>query len=186
MLCNQLVLVVCELYKVVLWGFVQQVLVIFSEYLDIFYQLVVCKVLWDNLLLVMGMMLEEVQLMVSVESVSYQSYCCLLVQVCEYVLENSVELLIVFDLCQQLYVSCCILQNVFYVILGIGFNVWFKWICLNVVCWELISFWLECEMVKEVVMQWGFWYLGQFVIDYQQLFVEKLLMMLYYCLCQWV
>lgn len=77
------------------------------------------KVLRDNLLLAMGTMLEEAQPMVSVESVSHQSYRRLLARAREYVLENSAEPLTVLDLCQQLHVSRRTLQNAFHAILGL-------------------------------------------------------------------
>lgn len=44
----------------------------------------------------------------------------------------------------------------------------------------------ERETVKEAAMQWGFWHLGQFATDYQQLFAEKPSMTLHHRLRQWV
>ena len=110
----------------------------------------------------------------------------LLAQAREYVLENSAEPLTVLDLCQQLYVSRRTLQNAFHAILGIGPNAWLKRIRLNAVRRELISPWSERETVKEAAMQWGFWHLGQFATDYQQLFAEKPSMTLHHRLRQWV
>ncbi|MBW6187084.1 helix-turn-helix domain-containing protein, partial [Pseudomonas aeruginosa] len=46
--------------------------------------------------------------------------------------------------------------------------------------------WSERETVKEAAMQWGFWHLGQFATDYQQLFAEKPSMTLHHRLRQWV
>lgn len=167
-------------------GVVQQALATFSEHPDTLHQPAVRKVLRDNLLLAMGTMLEEAQPMVSAESVSHQSYRRLLAQAREYVLENSAEPLTVLDLCQQLYVSRRTLQNAFHAILGIGPNAWLKRIRLNAVRRELISPWSERETVKEAAMQWGFWHLGQFATDYQQLFAEKPSMTLHHRLRQWV
>lgn len=186
MLRNQSALAVREPHKAALWGFVQQALATFSEHPDTLHQPAVRKVLRDNLLLAMGTMLEEAQPMVSAESVSHQSYRRLLAQAREYVLENSAEPLTVLDLCQQLYVSRRTLQNAFHAILGIGPNAWLKRIRLNAVRRELISPWSERETVKEAAMQWGFWHLGQFATDYQQLFAEKPSMTLHHRLRQWV
>ena len=122
--------------------------------------------------------------MVSAESISHQGYRRLLAQAREYVLENSAEPLTVLDLCQQLYVSRRTLQNAFHAILGIGPNAWLKRIRLNAVRRELISPWSERETVKEAAMQWGFWHLGQFATDYQQLFAEKPSMTLHHRLRQ--
>ncbi|HHG1304618.1 TPA: HTH-type transcriptional regulator EutR [Klebsiella pneumoniae] len=186
MLRNQSALAVREPHKAALWGVVQQALATFSEHPDTLHQPAVRKVLRDNLLLAMGTMLEEAQPMVSAESVSHQSYRRLLAQAREYVLENSAEPLTVLDLCQQLYVSRRTLQNAFHAILGIGPNAWLKRIRLNAVRRELISPWSERETVKEAAMQWGFWHLGQFATDYQQLFAEKPSMTLHHRLRQWV
>lgn len=65
------------------------------------------------------------------------------------------------------------LQNAFHAILGIGPNAWLKRIRLNAVRRELISPWSQSTTVKDAAMQWGFWHLGQFATDYQQLFAEK-------------
>ncbi|NEY59705.1 helix-turn-helix domain-containing protein, partial [Klebsiella pneumoniae] len=67
-----------------------------------------------------------------------------------------------------------------------GPNAWLKRIRLNAVRRELISPWSERETVKEAAMQWGFWHLGQFATDYQQLFAEKPSMTLHHRLRQWV
>ncbi len=121
----------------------------------------------------MGAMLEEAQPMMTAESISHQSYRRLLSRAREYVLENMSEPVTVLDLCNQLHVSRRTLQNAFHAILGIGPNAWLKRIRLNAVRRELISPWSQSTTVKDAAMQWGFWHLGQFATDYQQLFAEK-------------
>lgn len=73
--------------------------------------------------MVMGVILEDTQLMVTAESISHQSYRRLLSRVREYVPENMSGLVTVLDLCNQLHVSCHTLQNAFHIILGIGLDV---------------------------------------------------------------
>ena len=130
-------------------------------------------------------MLEEAQPMITAESISHQSYRRLLSRAREYVLENMSEPLTVLDLCQQLHVSRRTLQNAFHAILGIGPNAWLKRIRLNAVRRELISPWSQSTTVKDAAMQWGFWHLGQFATDYQQLFAEKPSLTLHQRMRQW-
>jgi AraC family ethanolamine operon transcriptional activator len=186
MLRNQSALAVREPHKAALWGFVQQALATFSEHPDTLHQPAVRKVLRDNLLLAMGTMLEEAQPMVSAESISHQSYRRLLAQAREYVLENSVGAANRSRSVPAAVRQPSHLQNAFHAILGIGPNAWLKRIRLNAVRRELISPWSERETVKEAAMQWGFWHLGQFATDYQQLFAEKPSMTLHHRLRQWV
>ncbi|MDU4363794.1 MAG: HTH-type transcriptional regulator EutR [Klebsiella oxytoca] len=186
MLRNQSALEVKEEHKAALWGFVQQALATFSENPENLHQPAVRKVLGDNLLLAMGAMLEEAQPMVTAESISHQSYRRLLSRAREFVLENMSEPLTVLDLCQQLHVSRRTLQNAFHAILGIGPNAWLKRIRLNAVRRELISPWSQSATVKDAAMQWGFWHLGQFATDYQQLFAEKPSLTLHQRMRQWV
>lgn len=185
MLRNQSALEVKEQHKAALWGFVQQALATFSENPENLHQPAVRKVLGDNLLLAMGAMLEEAQPIVTAESISHQSYRRLLSRAREYVLENMSEPLTVLDLCNQLYVSRRTLQNAFHAILGIGPNAWLKRIRLNAVRRELISPWSQSATVKDAAMQWGFWHLGQFATDYQQLFAEKPSLTLHQRMRQW-
>ncbi|ENG3859172.1 HTH-type transcriptional regulator EutR [Salmonella enterica subsp. enterica serovar Kentucky] len=185
MLRNQLALEVKEQHKAALWGFVQQALATFSESPETLYQPAVRKVLSDNLLLAMGTMLEEAKPIHSAESISHQGYRRLLSRAREYVLENMSEPLTVLDLCNQLHVSRRTLQNAFHAILGIGPNAWLKRIRLNAVRRELISPWSQSTTVKDAAMQWGFWHLGQFATDYQQLFAEKPSLTLHQRMRQW-
>lgn len=39
--------------------------------------------------------------------------------------------------------------------------------------------------VKDAAMQWGFWHLGQFATDYQQLFAEKPSLTLHQRMREW-
>ncbi|END5833690.1 HTH-type transcriptional regulator EutR [Salmonella enterica] len=158
MLRNQLALEVKEQHKAALWGFVQQAL---------------------------ATMLEEAKPIHSAESISHQGYRRLLSRAREYVLENMSEPLTVLDLCNQLHVSRRTLQNAFHAILGIGPNAWLKRIRLNAVRRELISPWSQSATVKDAAMQWGFWHLGQFATDYQQLFAEKPSLTLHQRMRQW-
>lgn len=103
----------------------------------------------------------------------------------EYVLENMSEPVTVLDLCNQLHVSRRTLQNAFHAILGIGPNAWLKRIRLNAVRRELISPWSQSTTVKDAAMQWGFWHLGQFATDYQQLFAEKPSLTLHQRMREW-
>lgn len=160
MLRSQSALEVKEQHKAALWGFVQQALA-------------------------MGAMLEDAQPMVTAESISHQSYRRLLSRAREYVLENMSELVTVLDLCNQLHVSRRTLQNAFHAILGIGPNAWLKRIRLNAVRRELISPWSQSTTVKDAAMQWGFWHLGQFATDYQQLFAEKPSLTLHQRMREW-
>ena len=173
MLRSQSALAVKEQDKAALWGFVQQALETFSEHPESLQEPAVRKVLGDNLLLAMGTMLEEAQPISGAESLSHQSYRRLLSRARDYVLENMSEPLTVLSLCNQLHVSRRTLQNAFQAILGIGPNAWLKRIRLNAVRRELISPWSQSMTVKDAAMQWGFWHLGQFATDYQQLFAEK-------------
>ncbi|ONG06847.1 ethanolamine utilization protein EutR [Escherichia coli] len=91
----------------------------------------------------------------------------------------------VLDLCNQLHVSRRTLQNAFHAILGIGPNAWLKRIRLNAVRRELISPWSQSTTVKDAAMQWGFWHLGQFATDYQQLFAEKPSLTLHQRMREW-
>lgn len=163
----------------------QQALATFSENPENLHQPAVRKVLGDNLLLAMGTMLEEAQPIITAESISHQSYRRLLSRAREYVLENMSEPLTVLDLCNQLHVSRRTLQNAFHAILGIGPNAWLKRIRLNAVRRELISPWSQSTTVKDAAMQWGFWHLGQFATDYQQLFAEKPSLTLHQRMRQW-
>ncbi|EEV1942851.1 HTH-type transcriptional regulator EutR [Escherichia coli] len=149
------------------------------------HQPAVRKVLGDNLLMAMGAMLEDAQPMVTAESISHQSYRRLLSRAREYVLENMSEPVTVLDLCNQLHVSRRTLQNAFHAILGIGPNAWLKRIRLNAVRRELISPWSQSTTVKDAAMQWGFWHLGQFATDYQQLFAEKPSLTLHQRMREW-
>ncbi|GAB0764604.1 ethanolamine operon transcriptional regulator [Escherichia coli] len=160
MLRSQSALEVKEQHKAALWGFVQQALA-------------------------MGAMLEDAQPMVTAESISHQSYRRLLSRAREYVLENMSEPVTVLDLCNQLHVSRRTLQNAFHAILGIGPNAWLKRIRLNAVRRELISPWSQSTTVKDAAMQWGFWHLGQFATDYQQLFAEKPSLTLHQRMREW-
>ena len=160
MLRSQSALEVKEQHKAALWGFVQQALA-------------------------MGAMLEDAQPMVTAESISHQSYRRLLSRAREYVLENMSEPVTVLDLCNQLHVSRRTLQNAFHAILGIGPNAWLKRIRLNAVRRELISPWSQSTTVKDAAMQWGFWHLGQFATDYQQLFSEKPSLTLHQRMREW-
>ena len=173
MLRNQSALEVKEQHKAELWHFVQQALMTFSTCPDSLRQSSVRKVLSDNLLVAMGTMLEESRPIVTAESMSHQGYRRLLSKAREYVLDNISEPVTVLDLCNQLYVSRRTLQNAFHTILGIGPNAWLKRIRLNAVRRELISPWSQSTTVKDAAMKWGFWHLGQFATDYQQLFEEK-------------
>ncbi|HCU2231685.1 TPA: helix-turn-helix domain-containing protein [Escherichia coli] len=119
------------------------------------------------------------------ESISHQSYRRLLSRAREYVLENMSEPVTVLDLCNQLHVSRRTLQNAFHAILGIGPNAWLKRIRLNAVRRELISPWSQSTTVKDAAMQWGFWHLGQFATDYQQLFAEKPSLTLHQRMREW-
>ncbi|HFU9968048.1 TPA: HTH-type transcriptional regulator EutR [Escherichia coli] len=125
------------------------------------------------------------QPMVTAESISHQSYRRLLSRAREYVLENMSEPVTVLDLCNQLHVSRRTLQNAFHAILGIGPNAWLKRIRLNAVRRELISPWSQSTTVKDAAMQWGFWHLGQFATDYQQLFAEKPSLTLHQRMREW-
>ena len=185
MLRNQSALEVKEQHKAALWGFVQQALATFCENPENLHQPAVRKVLGDNLLMAMGAMLEEAQPMVTAESISHQSYRRLLSRAREYVLENMSEPVTVLDLCNQLHVSRRTLQNAFHAILGIGPNAWLKRIRLNAVRRELISPWSQSMTVKDAAMQWGFWHLGQFATDYQQLFSEKPSLTLHQRMREW-
>ncbi|MDD8956879.1 HTH-type transcriptional regulator EutR [Escherichia coli] len=185
MLRNQSALEVKEQHKAALWGFVQQALATFCENPENLHQPAVRKVLGDNLLMAMGAMLEEAQPMVTAESISHQSYRRLLSRAREYVLENMSEPVTVLDLCNQLHVSRRTLQNAFHAILGIGPNAWLKRIRLNAVRRELISPWSQSMTVKDAAMQWGFWHLGQFATDYQQLFAEKPSLTLHQRMREW-
>ena len=91
----------------------------------------------------------------------------------------------VLELCNQLHVSRRTLQNAFHAILGIGPNAWLKRIRLNAVRRELISPWSQSTTVKDAAMQWGFWHLGQFATDYQQLFAEKPSLTLHQRMREW-
>lgn len=122
---------------------------------------------------------------VTAESISHQSYRRLLSRAREYVLENMSEPVTVLDLCNQLHVSRRTLQNAFHAILGIGPNAWLKRIRLNAVRRELISPWSQSTTVKDAAMQWGFWHLGQFATDYQQLFAEKPSLTLHQRMREW-
>ncbi|WP_437889156.1 HTH-type transcriptional regulator EutR [Phytobacter sp. V91] len=173
MLRNQSALEVKEQHKAALWAFVQQALATFSEDPQSLHQAVVRKMLGDNLLLAMGEMLEEARPLMTAESISHQTYRRLQSRAREYVLENMSEPLTVLDLCNQLHVSRRTLQNAFHAISGIGPNAWLKRIRLNAVRRELISPWSQNATVKDAALQWGFWHLGQFATDYQQLFAEK-------------
>ncbi|EIB0992426.1 HTH-type transcriptional regulator EutR [Salmonella enterica] len=167
-------------------GFIgAQALATFSESPETLHQPAVRKVLSDNLLLAMGTMLEEAKPIHSAESISHQGYRRLLSRAREYVLENMSEPLTVLDLCNQLHVSRRTLQNAFHAILGIGPNAWLKRIRLNAVRRELISPWSQSTTVKDAAMQWGFWHLGQFATDYQQLFAEKPSLTLHQRMRQW-
>ena len=170
MLRSQSALEVKEQHKAALWGFVQQALATFCENPENLHQPAVRKVLGDNLLMAMGAMLEEAQPMVTAESISHQSYRRLLSRAREYVLEN---------------MSRRTLQNAFHAILGIGPNAWLKRIRLNAVRRELISPWSQSTTVKDAAMQWGFWHLGQFATDYQQLFAEKPSLTLHQRMREW-
>ena len=182
---SQSALEVKEQHKAALWGFVQQALATFCENPENLHQPAVRKVLGDNLLMAMGAMLEEAQPMVTAESISHQSYRRLLSRAREYVLENMSEPVTVLDLCNQLHVSRRTLQNAFHAILGIGPNAWLKRIRLNAVRRELISPWSQSTTVKDAAMQWGFWHLGQFATDYQQLFAEKPSLTLHQRMREW-
>ncbi len=175
----------CSAGKAALWGFVQQALATFCENPENLHQPAVRKVLGDNLLMAMGAMLEDAQPMVTAESISHQSYRRLLSRAREYVLENMSEPVTVLDLCNQLHVSRRTLQNAFHAILGIGPNAWLKRIRLNAVRRELISPWSQSTTVKDAAMQWGFWHLGQFATDYQQLFAEKPSLTLHQRMREW-
>ncbi|MBK0167388.1 HTH-type transcriptional regulator EutR [Klebsiella sp. S69] len=179
MLRNQSALEVKAQHKAAIWGFVQHALSTFSENPENLHQPAVRKVLGDNLLVAIGTMLEDALPMVTADSISYQSYRRLLFRAREYVLENMSEPLTILDLCNQLHVSRRTLQNAFHAILGIGPNAWLKRIRLNAVRRELISPWSQSTTVKDAAMQWGFWHLGQFASDYQQLFFEKPSLTLY-------
>ncbi|MBI1468268.1 HTH-type transcriptional regulator EutR, partial [Escherichia coli] len=185
MLRSQSALEVKEQHKAALWGFVQQALATFCENPENLHQPAVRKVLGDNLLMAMGAMLEDAQPMVTAESISHQSYRRLLSRAREYVLENMSEPVTVLDLCNQLHVSRRTLQNAFHAILGIGPNAWLKRIRLNAVRRELISPWSQSTTVKDAAMQWGFWHLGQFATDYQQLFAEKPSLTLHQRMREW-
>lgn len=102
----------------------------------------------------------------------------------EYVLSDETSVT-VLDLCNQLHVSRRTLQNAFHAILGIGPNAWLKRIRLNAVRRELISPWSQSTTVKDAAMQWGFWHLGQFATDYQQLFAEKPSLTLHQRMREW-
>lgn len=185
MLRNQSALEVKEQHKTALSGSVQQAMATFSENPENLRQPAVRKVLGDNLLLAMGTMLEDAQPIITAERTSYQGYRRLLSRAREYVLENMLEPLTVLDLCNQLHVSRRTLQNAFHAILGIGPNAWLKRIRLNAVRRELISPWSQSTTVKDAAMQWGFWHLGQFATDYQQLFAEKPSLTLHQRMRQW-
>lgn len=184
MLRSQSALEVKEQHKAALWGFVQQALATFCRIPRICISLR-CESAGDNLLMAMGAMLEEAQPMVTAESISHQSYRRLLSRAREYVLENMSEPVTVLDLCNQLHVSRRTLQNAFHAILGIGPNAWLKRIRLNAVRRELISPWSQSTTVKDAAMQWGFWHLGQFATDYQQLFAEKPSLTLHQRMREW-
>lgn len=185
MLRNQLALEVKEQHKAALWGFVQQALATFSESPETLHQPAVRKVLSDNLLLAMGTMLEEAKPIHSARKHQPSGISWATVAGAEYVLENMSEPLTVLDLCNQLHVSRRTLQNAFHAILGIGPNAWLKRIRLNAVRRELISPWSQSATVKDAAMQWGFWHLGQFATDYQQLFAEKPSLTLHQRMRQW-
>ncbi|VEB87155.1 transcriptional regulator EutR [Citrobacter koseri] len=186
MLRNQSALEVKEQHKAALWGFVQQALATFSENPENLHQHAVRKVLGDNLLLAMGTMLEEAQPIITAESVSHQSYRKLLSRAREYVLENMSEPLTVLDLCNQLHVSRRTLQKRVSRDSGDWPERVLKRIRLNAVRRELISPWSQSSTVKEAAMQWGFWHLGQFATDYQQLFAEKPSLTLHQRMRQWM
>lgn len=173
MLRHQPALEVRAQHKAALWLFVQQALANFSQLPLELKVPGVRKVLGDNLLVMLGGMLEEACPILTPESISHQHYRRLLSRAREHVLENMTEPVTVLDLCNHLHVSRRTLQNAYHHLLGIGPNAWLKRIRLNAVRRELISPWSQCQTVKDAAMTWGFWHLGQFATDYQQLFAEK-------------
>ena len=91
----------------------------------------------------------------------------------------------VLDLCNQLHVSRRTLQNAFHAILGIGPNAWLKRIRLNAVRPRTHKSVVTKHNGKDAAMQWGFWHLGQFATDYQQLFAEKPSLTLHQRMREW-
>lgn len=91
----------------------------------------------------------------------------------EYVLEQTSEPVSVADLCREFLVSRRTLQNIFTHVFGIGPNAWLKMVRLNAVRRELLDPAAESQTVKNAAMNWGFWHLSQFAIDYQHFFKER-------------
>ncbi len=155
-------------------GFVQQALATFSEHPDTLHQPAVRKVLRDNLLLAMGTMLEEAQPMVSARErqppelpppAGAGARTCAGKQRGAVNRSRSVPAAVrqPSHLAERLP---CDTGDWSYTPGSNGS-------ALNAVRQGLISPWSERETVKEAAMQWGFWHLGQFATDYQQLFAEK-------------
>lgn len=106
--------------------------------------------------------------------------CCWFVdQVCDYVFVYCMCLVGVFELCEQLYVSWCMLQYCFQDVFGMVFVIYLCMLWLNGVWCDLCG--CVVGLVQDVVEVWGFWYFSQFVIDYWCLFGKWLLEMLCDC-----
>ena len=159
--------------KEFLWYFINQVLLHGSVDPECMQLANVRKVLCHNLLTAMTNLLEGAQPVSTRQVHSRINYRHLVSQAREYLLSQSSEPVTVLDLCRELYVSRRTLQNGFHQVLGIGPNAWLKALRLNAVRRELVSPYSECRTVKDAAMQWGFWHLSQFAIDYQRLFNEK-------------
>lgn len=133
----------------------------------------------------MGAMLEEAQPMVTAESISHQSYRRLLSRAREYVLENMSEPVTVLDLCNQLHVSRRIATKR----VSRYFRHWPKCV-VETHSPERRTPRTDKPLVakhngKDAAMQWGFWHLGQFATDYQQLFAEKPSLTLHQRMREW-
>ncbi|MFP1870687.1 HTH-type transcriptional regulator EutR [Lonsdalea quercina] len=129
------------------------------------------KLLNHNLLTMLMSFLENVQ--PPTEPAQNHHHRKLIAFAREYVLSQTSEPVTVLDLCNRLHVSRRTLQNAFQNILGIAPNAWLKIIRLNAVRRELIDPETPHRTVQDAAMQWGFWHLSQFAIDYQKLFNEK-------------
>ncbi|MTJ82319.1 MAG: HTH-type transcriptional regulator EutR [Telmatospirillum sp.] len=131
------------------------------------------KVISHNLMTSMVSMLEDAHPVAEDKAASRIGYEALIRKARNYPFEQQSEPVTVLDLCNALKVSRRTLQNAFRQTLGIGPNAWLKIIRLNAVRRELISPYSQQKTVTDAAMQWGFWHLSQFAIDYRRLFKEN-------------
>jgi len=91
----------------------------------------------------------------------------------EYVLDNPSRPVSALELCRLLHVSQRTLRNCFLDVLGRSPIHYLKAVRLNAVHRELGSPHSPYATVQDAAMAWGFWHMGQFGRDYQQLFGER-------------